>query len=296
MKFFFILVLFLLSLSCTRNIYQISPSSLASSDSSFDTRYRKTSQEMCEEIYNRREDHLRCKEFSNREISNLFELYKILENPRDDTLKKIEFVNFEIYLNISLKSFERLIEDYDSSDAREILSWLISSYEELYFFVERDEKNDYKLSHKLLEAFENSYRSFTSLHKAFTKHIRGQALIELIIDRGDEVFKLFFYIINENTICDDRETRDCFKIYCQIGEELHENYRQDMLDIEVFEAYIKDIIDEKINSRNYQPRNDEDGYNPNGWRHKDSPGIHWSEIGDVRDLHDWVDDLCQDLV
>ena len=78
--------------------------------------------EMCRDIYNRRSDRADCEELPIIQIEVLAELYEILlEDPDDDELDRIDLKDFEVYLKVSISSFDRLIGKYSKSEAKELL-------------------------------------------------------------------------------------------------------------------------------------------------------------------------------
>jgi len=143
------------------------------------------------------------------------------------------------------------------------------------------------LLESLFKSFDDNYNR-GNIYDTFTKNLDGDDIMEIAILEGDEVVEWFMDFINEkNKACeDDTETRACFKVYCKIGDELDEDTRDDWSDIDEFEDYLEDIIDEKVNSRQGEGTN----RNSTGWIYGNK------NIEGLNDLsNDWVRELCHGL-
>ena len=246
-------------------------------------------EEKCEDIYHRRKDREKCMELEIGLIDDLYETYKLLEEA--DDLDNIEPDIFHTYISLNLKAIqglERIIQDYTSGEAKYFLYWLIENKEIADIF--RKEDDDHNTLEALFREFHSSYRP-AEIWESFIKKIDGDPLMALLINAGEDKVDWFIDFINEkNPYCaEDTETKECFKVYCEIGDRLDEDVRDDWLNYESFQKYINKIIDEKVNSR--QGRGDNG--NPNGWLHEDAPRNTRDQISDADDLDEgWVEDLC----
>ena len=247
--------------------------------------------DQCDDIYRSRGDREDCEELTVAQVDALADLYEILEDPEEDELSEIYEEDFDVYLNVSIRSFDDLIEDYSSSDAKEILIWLIDN-EDIAKIFEKEDDN-YKSFESLLKQFNGNYNSNTAdISEPFLKKLDDDKLLEeaMVSDFMLEWFQ--DYINEKNTACsNDAETRACFAVYCKIGHGIDDDARDDWLDFSDFEGYIDDIIDEKVNSQQGTGNN----RNASGWIHADATGNNDREIEDVGDIDNWVDDLCQGL-
>lgn len=244
----------------------------------------------CEEMYRKIRDRNECRSLKVNFIEDLYEAYKILE--RANNLDDIDPDIFASYININpkgIESLEYIIEDYTSGEAKEFLFWLIDEEEIAEIFKIRD--NNFNTLETLFREMDPNYDK-DELYESFTKKIGGEFLIEIIINSGEENVEWFMDFINEkNPDCfDDEHTKECFKLFCEIGDRLDETARDNWLNYERFEKYINKIIDEKVNSqqgRNFEVRN------PRGWIHEDSPSTRRDRIGKIDDFdEDWVEELC----
>ena len=252
-------------------------------------------EDICKEIYSgdrgaRRE----CEELEIDLIEDLEEVYELLEDANDDDFASIDPELFDTYLNIGISGLEEIIEDYSSKDAEEFLYWLIEDEEIGEIF--RKEDDDYQALENVFEQLSSTYNP-AEVWEIFDEDIDGDDLIELVINSSDEVIDWFMDYINErNSACEqDTESRDCFRVYCRIGEIINSNDRDDWLDNESFEDYIEDIIDEGVNSNNrgsQSERGETSGPNK-GWTYGDGNG-EFEELDDLND--DWVDELCNGLL
>ncbi len=248
--------------------------------------------EYCKDMYRSRGDRGDCEELTVAQVEALWDLYELLKNPDAEDLSGVDKDVFDLYLNVSIRSLDSLIKKYNSRDAKEFLMWLIENEDIAKIFEKEDD--DHKSLEALLKKFSGSYSSNDhGISEPFLKRLDGDKLIEKAVE--SELILDWFqeYINNKNSACkSDTETRACFAVYCKIGKGMDDDARDDWLNHDDFEEYIEEIIDEKVNSRQGTGNN----RNASGWIHEDAAGSNSNEIGDVGDLDDWVDDLCQGLI
>ena len=250
---------------------------------------RHECKELCKDMYRRIGDREDCEELTVSQISAIYEIWELLEEPDADDLPDIDSEDFDVYLNVSISSLDKLVDDWNSRESREFLYWLITDEDIARIFEKEDD--DYKTFTAVLKQI----KSFTTanIHEAFDIKLEDGTLMEVAIDSGNEMVIEWFmdYINDENDECDDESvSKACFTVYCKIGEELDSDLMEDWLNYDVFSGYIEDIIDDKINTTN---RNDDDSSDPDGdadgWTYGDESG-EFEDIGDISD--EWVDDLC----
>ena len=248
--------------------------------------------DQCRKIYNLSRDRTDCEEdLTSRQIEDIYELYKELSNPSEEKLLELDLRVFELYLGVSIASLDNLIKNYSSRQAEILLLWLVKDQEIAGIF--RDEDGDLRTLESLLKQIEN-FDSDT-IYEPFLAKTGRDRLMEVAIKTGDKSVIEWFqdFIEKNNEECDDdTETRACFAIYCKIGDIIDRDSRDEWLEFEIFEAYIEDIIDAKVNSQ----QGTGDKQNSDGWIHEDAIGNDREQIGGIEDLDDdWVNDLCEDL-
>ena len=249
-----------------------------------DEKEKDDCEEKCSDMYKNRGDRSDCEELPVTLIEDLFDMYENNLSDADD-LDLIDIDLFDAYTNVSIQGLERVIDNYSSNEAEDFLTWLIDTPEALSVFKKED--RDFLLLESLFKSFDDNYNR-GNIYDTFTKNLDGDDIMEIAILEGDEVVEWFMDFINEkNKACeDDTETRACFKVYCKIGDELDEDTRDDWSDIDEFEDYLEDIIDEKVNSRQGEGTN----RNSTGWIYGNK------NIEGLNDLsNDWVRELCHGL-
>ncbi|MBC6416089.1 MAG: hypothetical protein GDA46_06875 [Bdellovibrionales bacterium] len=273
-------------------------SGTACEDLKDDKRRRQTleCEDMCRDVYGGR-DSDECEELSEEAIEKIHELHEMLERPDYDDLAGIEDVVFENYLDISIRPFGRLIEDYSQNQAEETLIWVLSDLK--IFDVFESDDDDFELLDELLEQFNNGSIDSAELPNLFSERIDNEgSLVEYLMEVGDDNafnYLFFEYVENISNPCErDRESKACFEVYCKIGNDLDDDVRSDMIsNFDTFYDYLDEIIDDKINSR----QGTGSDKNTSGWIFGDGN----NEIDEVEDVDDdrnnktWVDRLCQGL-
>ena len=241
-------------------------------------------EEQCGDIYSRRADREDCEELTVRQIEILVDVHEALEDPDDDVLANLDLEDFNVYLNVSIEPFDKLIRKYNSREAKEVLLW-IAENEDVTEII-KDEDDDYKNLASLLDKLDSN-NSGADLWRPFVENIdSGDKLMEVVIEEGNEVALSWFQdYINDQSTCEngDETDPDCFTIYCKIGDGIGSDSAQDWLGYEDFQKYIDDVIEEGTNA------NDGDGTEatPYYW------GNDNNEFEDESDVNDWVEDLCE---
>ena len=246
----------------------------------------------CQQMYRINDDEQDCiNKLTTGQVNAIYEVYKVLKNPDEDKLKDIDVDAFNLFLNLSIAGLDDLIDDYTRRDASRVLGWIIDNEKIARVFIKEDKK--YASFLKLLKELSSRTITASNFHVPFTLSVGGSVLMTLVIEQDDFVIDWVHDFINEkNTHCKkSRETKACFTVYCKIGKSMSAKARKNWLKSDKLENYIRDIINEKINSR--QGTGSE--RNTSGWIHEDAAGNSASEIGDVKDVDDWVEDLCMGL-
>ena len=249
----------------------------------------------CKEMYGRKEDRTKCKEMEIDLINDLFKTFKLLKTGDEDQLYDIDSELFEAYISInsdSIKALEKIIKSFSNHEAETFLFWLINDRETGLIFEKKD--NEFNTLEQLFEEMYSSYKN-TEIWKPLTERKDGEILMSLILDAGDEILDWIMNFINKkHPDCkNDIESKGCFEVYCRIGKRLDKDEKENWLQYERFAIYISKIIDEKVNSQNSR---DFKNRNPKGWRHEDAPGRSSNDIGKLRDLKDWENQLCKSIL
>ena len=238
--------------------------------------------EDCDDIYNHRRDRQECEELTVTQIEKIKFVYTALEDGRESDLNKVEPEAFELYLSFSIRSIDDLVDGLkDTSDAENILVWLARNEQMSEIFEKSDD--DYKTLNKLLNVIKPFGPNEVDL--PFSHVVDGSdTIMDIVAQQRDQdsfTLKWFMNFIEESPNCQDTTSTSCFEVYCKIGNKMNEKEKGLLLDIRSFEDYIDDIIDEDINSGNWNPPS----------------GVTVDTLEDTGDLeNDWVDILCDGLI
>ncbi len=253
--------------------------------------------EQCRDIYNRRADREDCEELSISQIERLEELHDLLEDPKKNDLEDdVDHDDFDVYININIQPLDKYIGRYSTREAREFLVWMIENPDIAEIFEKEDDDYD------AFEALLKSLKSFSGddHHLPFiAKADRSDKLMEVAVESGnDDLMEWFLDYINEkNNACEDDETSaGCLTVYCRIGKEMDDDSLEEWLDYEVFEDYINNIIEDKINACNWQrgnnrPATDSEGETCSGRGSAPDP---YEESDDLR--LNWFEAFCSALI
>ena len=235
--------------------------------------------EDCRDIYSRRGDRDDCEELPITQITELIKIHELLEDPDEDDLNDdVKHEDFDVYLNVSIAPLDRHIGRYKSKDAKVFMKWMIENSDVAKVFQKEDD--DYKTLKRLLKEIQD-FSGNDQIHLPFIENLDGgNKLMEVVLDVGDEEILDWFqeYINEENSDCEEDEaSKECFKVYCKIGDGIDDDSADDWLEFESFENYIDEIIEDEVNGDRWLPLGKRTGADP---------------YEDSRDLDDWVDNLC----
>ena len=252
--------------------------------------------DQCRDIYTNRGDRDDCEELSVMQIERLERLYELLEKPDAEDLEdEVEPEDFDVYLNVSIAALDKLVGKYSSRKAEEFLIWMIDN--EKIAKVFKDEDKDHGTLEALLKNLD-SWSKDDEIYKPFIENLGRDTLMDIAVS-NEEVADWFQDFINEeNSDCEKDETDlECWTVYCKIGEKMDDDYRGDWLGFKDFKTYVNDIIEEYgcelpegVNFVEYDARPEKCR-----WPKKDDDN-DVKGLEDVRDVDDWVDDLCTDLL
>jgi len=247
---------------------------------------------LCREMYRLENDREDCEELAVNDIEKIFEIHKLLKKPRLRNLEAMsqsDLDDLDVYLNVSIAGFDRLISNYNRGDAREVLQWLAEDSQTAELFS--DEDDDFETFEELLEKIESFDNS--EVDQPFTEDIGRKTLFEHASDAGNEIAVEWFldYIFQTATACRNNQESSigCFTVICKIGSGFEDNdSREDLLDFSDFENFLEDdIIKKEVNGTEWEPA----AQRPGGSApYKDIDDIEEHQAGD------WVTALCDNLI
>ena len=246
-------------------------------------------EDLCDDIYNTRNDRDDCEELSVSQVERLSELHEFIEDPDFDDLQDIDFRDFDVYLNISIEPLEKEIRGYNSREAKDFLSWLVLDEKITKIFEKED--NEYAVFQKILEEAKGDGLE-NKLEKqllALQENLEGrQTFLDIASNEANEVALDMVHDYMQDVQCEgDLETVSCLKKYCAIGDAMDEP--DDLLKYRYFENYIEDIIDEQIGCN--KPRVND--VNENTKCMGGSEEITWKTFyEEIDDIGEWNEDLC----
>ena len=202
--------------------------------------------DLCRDIYSSRSDREDCEDLPVAQIERLEHLHDLLEDPDDDDLADVDFEDFDTYLNVSTRPFDRLVGRYSSREAEEMLLWIVEN-DDVADVIEKEE-DDYGTLKELLESADSSGdTNSANIYKYFTEvEVDNDPLMEYVISQGNDVALEWFtdFINDEYSGCNDETSSTCFvDVYCVIGDDMDDDLSEDWLDFTDFEDYINDVID-----------------------------------------------------
>jgi len=239
----------------------------------------------CDTIYSSRRDRKDCEELSIGQVKKLKEAYTALDEADENDLNRIERDVFELFLSFSIKAMDDIVHDFKNrrlnNRAETILIWLVENEEMAKIFESAD--RDYKTLNKLL----NVIRDFSpdEVYLPFSHIVRdSDTIIDIVVQQRKPdsfVMDWFMEFIEESPSCErDAVSINCFEIYCKIGDRMNTGEQGRILDIQVFEKYMNNIIEDQINRDNWSTPS----------------GMDLNDLEDSNDLEsDWVSILCGGL-
>ena len=199
--------------------------------------------ELCREMYSRDRDE--CLEEEPNTIEDIYQVYQDIEGARN--LQSINLGHFEAYLDVSSFSLVSLIRDYSRSDAEDMLLWIAE--DQAVAELISDEDDDFRILNDLLSLI--VHFDSDKLEVPFTRRIdKRDTLMDYALKSGNEEALDYFleYIFMGDQACrSDNFTVDCLTVICEIGRGSEERDRGYYFDSLVFEDFMAEIIDKKVN-------------------------------------------------
>ncbi len=201
----------------------------------------------CKEMYRNGNDREDCEELPTDQVEKLLDVHRALKNPSGDKLENIDLEDLEVYLNVSIAAFDKVVtREYRRSDAEDIFLWLTDD-EEVADLL-KDEDDDYRTLEGLLKVIQ-SYSSSSEVEKPFQRELyRDDTLFEMAIEAGNETAAEYFleYIFEKSSHCRNGQevSQECWGVICAIGKDFNDSdNRLDFLEnFSVFSNYVDDII------------------------------------------------------
>ena len=240
-----------------------------------DQRYSHNCYKLCKEMYRRSDDNEECLEL---DIDNVEEIYDVYSDLKDGGFRKLENIDpehFELFLNVSIASFDTIIrKEYKRSEGRDLLIWIAEN--EDIAEIMYDEDDDFRRLGDLLFLVQR----FTpeTLDKPLSFDIENrQNLFEYAIATGNTPAMDYFldYILKTHSSCKKTKiyTAGCLTVVCKIGFSVDERDRgQFIYYSNSFVDFIERIIKDGINRGNSAPK----------W----SKGSGENQIDSINDLDD----------
>ena len=245
---------------------------------------------ICDDIYSRRREQGECEELSIGQVKRLGEIYDALENPRLSELKEIdvsESGDFDLFINIDIRSLQTLVKRYKENDAEEVLEW-IASYDDAATIFEKED-NDFEILNSLLDTLSSD--SFDALGE----NIAGRDnFMDIAVVAKNEVALEWIheYLEEEHTDCkQDNEARraKCLRAYCGLARDMDDSNAGRLLNFDYFEDYIEEVLEDAINGDTDTDNGNEAPSGGAGW---DADEGSSNYIDDIDELGNWWEDLC----
>ena len=242
----------------------------------------------CEKVFDSRIDERDCLNLTVKQIESIKNVFDTIETSRERDLEDLSMDSFELFMNFSIKPMEDIITRFqrkrNTTRAENFITWLIENEDMALIFEDADSKN--KTFNNLLKAVIDFDIKYTEqVHLPFSKKIKdSNTLMDLVIEDKNYngfILKWFMGFIEDSPDCDDDISEDCLTIYCTIADNMNRSNKEDLLRSRDFEAYIDDIIEERINKDNWVLPKSKD----------------LESFQDANDLGDnWIENLCGDLI
>lgn len=224
----------------------------------------KECRDLCDEIYSRRRYAEECEKLSAAKAAALKDIHEMMEDASLEDLRTIRAGEFDLYANISIEPLTRRLRRYRRHQSREALAWIAGDPEITRIFQKED--RDFDLLKSLLKPLGGDEGGLKANIQS------GDTFFDLIAASENHRAGEWLHVFIEDEVCGGSvETASCLETYCEIGDSMSRDSSAAMLDFKYFRNYLQEIIDEEINSDNWNIR----------------------DLEDVDELsEDWSDDLC----
>ena len=222
---------------------------LSRARSRYDSRTRCSAdsdcRKLCDDIYNRRKDREDCEALPSRQVEVLKEVYDILEDPDFDELDALDTDDFDVLINITIEPLDKLAGKYSPSEAKEVLRWIAEKSDVASVFQKEDD--DFDILKDLLKELNKG-----EIEDALKTSIYGgKNFLDLVVDSGNDEAGEWIHSLMEDHVCNDFtggiNSEECLREYCQIADDMKDDYAEELPDFEYFGDYLEGIIDDEIN-------------------------------------------------
>ncbi|MCY4322009.1 MAG: hypothetical protein OXC37_06390, partial [Bdellovibrionaceae bacterium] len=203
--------------------------------------------DLCKEMYKITDDRKECEELTPDNVDAIYIVWEELKRARINGLEDIDLEHFDWFINVSIAGFDYLIRDYKKSDAQDVLQWIAEDEEVAE--IMRDEDDDFETLEELLSVLDTRF-DFNTVQDPFTEYIDRKTLFEYAIFTGNSTAMDYFmdYFLQTHRSCRSNSSSvPCLTVVCEIGVAIDPRDREGLFDSDIFDDFIADIIDDRVN-------------------------------------------------
>ena len=198
-------------------------------------------EEICDDIFDRRRDREDCEELSIATVERFDEVYKLLEDPDEDDLPDINPEDLSALISISIEPLDDLVGGYSSREAKEVAIWIAENSDIAEVFESEDD--DFKLFEAIFKEIGST--ATNGLERSLTS---GDNFVEILVQDGnDEALEwVHNYFADEGGEgeCNGADDDELCVLSRWCALDFDRTTEEDLLDMESFEDFLTDLIDE----------------------------------------------------
>ena len=236
-----------------------------------------------------------CLSLAIANVEVLEEMHDMFKNPKEKDLDEVDEADFETYVSIDIKPFDKRVNDFSATEAKRVLAWFVENDEVRDHF--RDVDDEFDMFEELLKTVAGGNVK-NALRRTVTK---SYSLVELATKEGDEDILAWLHdFFSEGTTgadkCGDKNDQEvCIlqRWYCSLS--LSGDQWDEVSGFEAFETIANEILTEYTTTHDGTVKHTEDQRTaaPRG---TNKGGITWwendiEELGDLSSPGD-IEDLC----
>lgn len=149
--------------------------------------YRERCQEICDEIFEKKEDQEHCEQFSTEDVEKLRVVFRILKNFERSDANSMNRKDFEFLLDISPEPLEKSVEQMEEEEQDDFLFWLAENPDAVAI-VGSAETGEFEILKKLLGSSESHILS--QLNKPIDQE---NTVIEIALKKNNAVLLGWFH-------------------------------------------------------------------------------------------------------
>jgi len=203
---------------------------------------------ICDDIYTRKNEREDCYDLSYAQVQRFEFIYDTLKRPSLRDLEKIDVAengDFDIFVNIDIRSLQTVIGRYKQKQAEEVLTW-IAKHEDVALIFQKED-TDYQILDDLLK--ELSRDSFDALGENIKS---SDNFMDVAVEANNELALEWIhdYLTDEHEDCksnNQNKREKCLTDYCDLGRLMDDDNSDALMDFEYFQEYLEEIIDDGIN-------------------------------------------------